>query len=109
MSPVLLENNGSGGGQGLNSAVSLVHQMSNVYMCLFTHSSVALFSKVTGLEAGASYVLRIRAANEAGKGMASMASDPVIAKAVEGKFLLLLILNFCHFIRYQLPPKNMQL
>uniref|UniRef100_A0A8C9ZEC0 Myomesin 2 n=1 Tax=Sander lucioperca TaxID=283035 RepID=A0A8C9ZEC0_SANLU len=42
------------------------------------------FLKVTGLEAGTSYVLRVRAVNAAGVGMASMASDPVTAKAVEG-------------------------
>lgn len=42
------------------------------------------FLKVTGLEEGNSYVFRVRAVNAAGVGMASMASDPVIAKAVEG-------------------------
>uniref|UniRef100_A0A3B4VEY8 Myomesin 2 n=1 Tax=Seriola dumerili TaxID=41447 RepID=A0A3B4VEY8_SERDU len=42
------------------------------------------FHKVTGLEAGTSYVLRVRAVNAAGVGMASMASDPVTAKAVAG-------------------------
>uniref|UniRef100_A0AAV2LQV1 Myomesin 2 n=1 Tax=Knipowitschia caucasica TaxID=637954 RepID=A0AAV2LQV1_KNICA len=42
------------------------------------------FYKVTGLEAGAKYMFRIRAVNAAGKGMASMPSDPVTAKAVEG-------------------------
>uniref|UniRef100_A0A8D0D6C0 Myomesin 2 n=1 Tax=Sander lucioperca TaxID=283035 RepID=A0A8D0D6C0_SANLU len=40
------------------------------------------FLKVTGLEAGTSYVLRVRAVNAAGVGMASMASDPVTAKEV---------------------------
>ncbi|KAF3832538.1 hypothetical protein F7725_026203 [Dissostichus mawsoni] len=44
------------------------------------------FLKVTGLEAGTSYVLRVRAVNAAGVGMASMASDPVTAQAVEGNF-----------------------
>uniref|UniRef100_A0A3B3Z7M6 Myomesin 2a n=1 Tax=Periophthalmus magnuspinnatus TaxID=409849 RepID=A0A3B3Z7M6_9GOBI len=38
------------------------------------------FHKVTGLEAGANYMFRIRAVNDAGKGMASMPSDPVTAK-----------------------------
>ncbi|XP_041639567.1 myomesin-2 [Cheilinus undulatus] len=42
------------------------------------------FLKVTGLEAGASYVLRVRGVNAAGVGMASMPSDPVTAKAIEG-------------------------
>uniref|UniRef100_A0A672ZI78 Myomesin-2-like n=1 Tax=Sphaeramia orbicularis TaxID=375764 RepID=A0A672ZI78_9TELE len=42
------------------------------------------FLKVTGLEAGVSYVVRVRAVNAAGVGMASMPSDPVTAKAVEG-------------------------
>uniref|UniRef100_G3PU89 Myomesin 2a n=1 Tax=Gasterosteus aculeatus aculeatus TaxID=481459 RepID=G3PU89_GASAC len=42
------------------------------------------FLKVTSLEAGASYTFRVRAVNAAGVGMASMASDPVTAKAVEG-------------------------
>uniref|UniRef100_A0A3B5LWU1 Myomesin 2a n=1 Tax=Xiphophorus couchianus TaxID=32473 RepID=A0A3B5LWU1_9TELE len=42
-----------------------------------------LFHKVTGLEVGACYVFRVRAVNAAGVGMASMPSDPVIAKAVE--------------------------
>ncbi|CAN9506983.1 unnamed protein product [Ophioblennius macclurei] len=42
------------------------------------------FLKVTGLEEGNNYVFRVRAVNDAGVGMASMASDPVIAKAVEG-------------------------
>lgn len=39
---------------------------------------------MTGLEEGASYELRVRPANAAGVGMASMATDPVCAKAVEG-------------------------
>uniref|UniRef100_A0A7N6BKC1 Myomesin 2a n=1 Tax=Anabas testudineus TaxID=64144 RepID=A0A7N6BKC1_ANATE len=43
-----------------------------------------LFYKVTGLEVGTTYVFRVRAVNAAGVGMASMASDPVTAKAVEG-------------------------
>uniref|UniRef100_A0AAQ5X6G3 Myomesin 2a n=1 Tax=Amphiprion ocellaris TaxID=80972 RepID=A0AAQ5X6G3_AMPOC len=42
------------------------------------------FLKVTGLEVGTSYVFRTRAVNAAGVGMASMASDSVTAKAVEG-------------------------
>lgn len=42
------------------------------------------FLKVTGLEAGASYVFRVRGVNAAGVGKASIASDPVIAKAVAG-------------------------
>ncbi|XP_029947768.1 myomesin-2 [Salarias fasciatus] len=42
------------------------------------------FLKVTGLEEGSSYVFRVRAVNAAGVGMASMASDSVTAKAVEG-------------------------
>lgn len=42
------------------------------------------FLKVTGLEENNSYVFRVRAVNAAGVGMASMASDPVTAKAVEG-------------------------
>ncbi|XP_010794773.1 myomesin-2 [Notothenia coriiceps] len=42
------------------------------------------FLKVTGLEVGTSYVLRVRAVNAAGLGMASMASDPVTAQTVEG-------------------------
>ncbi|XP_074522002.1 myomesin-2 isoform X1 [Halichoeres trimaculatus] len=42
------------------------------------------FLKVTGLEVGSSYVVRVRAVNAAGVGMASMPSDPVTAKAVEG-------------------------
>uniref|UniRef100_A0A669CKL2 Myomesin 2 n=2 Tax=Oreochromis niloticus TaxID=8128 RepID=A0A669CKL2_ORENI len=40
------------------------------------------FLKVTGLEVGTTYVFRVRAVNAAGVGMASMASDPVTAKAV---------------------------
>ncbi|KAM6977906.1 myomesin-2 [Aplochiton taeniatus] len=42
------------------------------------------FHKVTGLEAGSSYVFRVRAANEEGAGAPSMASDPIIAKALPG-------------------------
>ncbi|XP_035012145.1 M-protein, striated muscle isoform X1 [Hippoglossus stenolepis] len=42
------------------------------------------FLKVTGLEEGSRYVVRVRGVNEAGVGMASMTSDPVTAKAVEG-------------------------
>ncbi|TNN55141.1 Myomesin-2 [Liparis tanakae] len=42
------------------------------------------FLKVTGLEAGASYNFRVCAGNAAGVGVASMASDPVTAKALEG-------------------------
>uniref|UniRef100_A0A669E044 Myomesin 2 n=1 Tax=Oreochromis niloticus TaxID=8128 RepID=A0A669E044_ORENI len=42
------------------------------------------FLKVTGLEVGTTYVFRVRAVNAAGVGMASMASDPVTAKAVAG-------------------------
>ncbi|KAM6943350.1 M-protein, striated muscle [Xenentodon cancila] len=42
------------------------------------------FLKVTGLQAGVSYVFRVRAVNAAGVGMASMVSDPVTAKAVAG-------------------------
>uniref|UniRef100_A0A7N6AJT3 Myomesin 2a n=1 Tax=Anabas testudineus TaxID=64144 RepID=A0A7N6AJT3_ANATE len=44
-----------------------------------------LFYKVTGLEVGTTYVFRVRAVNAAGVGMASMASDPVTAKAVDKK------------------------
>lgn len=40
---------------------------------------------MTGLEEDASYEFRVRAANAAGVGMASMASDSMCAKAVEGK------------------------
>uniref|UniRef100_A0A8C7SS08 Myomesin 2 n=1 Tax=Oncorhynchus mykiss TaxID=8022 RepID=A0A8C7SS08_ONCMY len=40
--------------------------------------------KVTGLEAGVSYVFRVRAANSEGAGKPSLASNPVVAKAVEG-------------------------
>uniref|UniRef100_A0A3Q0R6V8 Myomesin 2 n=1 Tax=Amphilophus citrinellus TaxID=61819 RepID=A0A3Q0R6V8_AMPCI len=40
------------------------------------------FLKVTGLEVGATYVLRVRAVNSAGVGMASMASDSVTAKTL---------------------------
>lgn len=39
---------------------------------------------MTGLEEGASYEFRVRPANAAGVGMASMATDPLCAKAVEG-------------------------
>ncbi|CAK6954978.1 M-protein%2C striated muscle [Scomber scombrus] len=42
------------------------------------------FLKVTGLEADTSYAFRMRAVNDSGVGMASMASDPVTAKAVPG-------------------------
>ncbi|XP_074469498.1 myomesin-2 isoform X2 [Sebastes fasciatus] len=42
------------------------------------------FLKVTGLETGTSYVVRVRSVNAAGVGMASMASDPVTAKSLEG-------------------------
>uniref|UniRef100_A0A3Q4GHK3 Myomesin 2 n=1 Tax=Neolamprologus brichardi TaxID=32507 RepID=A0A3Q4GHK3_NEOBR len=42
------------------------------------------FLKVTGLEVGTTYVFRVRAVNAVGVGMASMASDPVTAKAVAG-------------------------
>ncbi|XP_075966390.1 myomesin-2 [Anarhichas minor] len=42
------------------------------------------FHKITGLEASTSYTFRVRAVNAAGVGMASMASDPVTAKALEG-------------------------
>ncbi|XP_065809214.1 M-protein, striated muscle isoform X3 [Labrus bergylta] len=42
------------------------------------------FLKVTGLEVGTSYVFRVRGVNAAGVGMASMPSDPVTAKALEG-------------------------
>uniref|UniRef100_A0A8C5DBT2 Myomesin-2-like n=1 Tax=Gouania willdenowi TaxID=441366 RepID=A0A8C5DBT2_GOUWI len=42
------------------------------------------FMKVTGLETGTSYAFRVRAANAAGVGMASMPSDPVTAKAIAG-------------------------
>ncbi|XP_039464592.1 myomesin-2-like isoform X2 [Oreochromis aureus] len=39
---------------------------------------------VTGLEVGTTYVFRVRAVSAAGVVMASMASDPVTAKAVAG-------------------------
>lgn len=42
------------------------------------------FYKVMGLEEGANYEFRVRPANAAGVGMASMASDSMRAKAVEG-------------------------
>nr|XP_033495446.1 myomesin-2 isoform X1 [Epinephelus lanceolatus] len=42
------------------------------------------FHKVTGLEAGASYVFRVRGVNAAGVGMASGQSDPVTARTLEG-------------------------
>ncbi|XP_061621977.1 myomesin-2 isoform X2 [Phyllopteryx taeniolatus] len=42
------------------------------------------FLKVTGLEVGCTYDLRVRAVNDSGVGMASMTSDPVTAKAVPG-------------------------
>ncbi|TKS70024.1 Myomesin-2 165 kDa connectin-associated protein 165 kDa titin-associated protein M-protein [Collichthys lucidus] len=42
------------------------------------------FLKVTGLEVGTSYMFRVRGVNDAGVGMASMPSDPVIAKALAG-------------------------
>jgi len=42
------------------------------------------FLKVTGLEAGCSYVFRVRGVNEAGVGMTSLPSDAVVAKALPG-------------------------
>lgn len=39
---------------------------------------------MTGLEVGVSYVFRVRAANAEGAGKPSLASNPVVAKAVEG-------------------------
>ncbi|KAJ8013716.1 hypothetical protein DPEC_G00032670 [Dallia pectoralis] len=42
------------------------------------------YHKVTGLEVGASYVFRVRAANSHGAGKPSFTSDLVVAKAVEG-------------------------
>uniref|UniRef100_A0A8C7LJC1 Myomesin 2 n=1 Tax=Oncorhynchus kisutch TaxID=8019 RepID=A0A8C7LJC1_ONCKI len=41
-------------------------------------------SHVTGLEVGVSYVFRVRAANAEGAGKPSLASNPVVAKAVKG-------------------------
>lgn len=43
-----------------------------------------IVSQVTGLEDSADYEFRVRGVNEAGVGMASMPSDPVTAKALEG-------------------------
>lgn len=43
---------------------------------------------MTGLEEGTNYEFRVRPANAAGVGMASMPSDPMTAKAVEGNVLL---------------------
>ncbi|XP_051528125.1 myomesin-2 isoform X3 [Myxocyprinus asiaticus] len=42
------------------------------------------YLKVTGLEAGASYVFKVRAVNANGVGRASEVSDPVCAKALPG-------------------------
>ncbi|XP_071397105.1 myomesin-2 [Centroberyx affinis] len=42
------------------------------------------FLKVTGLEVSTSYVFRVRAVNGSGVGMASLASDSVVAKALPG-------------------------
>ncbi|XP_035256170.1 myomesin-2 [Anguilla anguilla] len=42
------------------------------------------YLKVTQLEEGESYVFRVHAQNDGGVGKASMASDPVVAKALEG-------------------------
>ncbi|XP_051532435.1 M-protein, striated muscle-like isoform X2 [Myxocyprinus asiaticus] len=42
------------------------------------------YLKVTGLEAGASYVFKVRAVNANGAGRASDVSDPVCAKALPG-------------------------
>uniref|UniRef100_A0A3P8W2B0 Myomesin-2 n=1 Tax=Cynoglossus semilaevis TaxID=244447 RepID=A0A3P8W2B0_CYNSE len=42
------------------------------------------FLKVTGLEVGSTYIARVRPVNAAGVGMASMTSDSVTTKAVEG-------------------------
>lgn len=39
---------------------------------------------MTGLEEDVNYEFRVRGVNDAGVGMASMPSDPVTAKAVEG-------------------------
>lgn len=43
---------------------------------------------MTGLEEGTNYEFRVRPANAAGVGMASMPSDPMTAKAVEGNVCL---------------------
>uniref|UniRef100_A0A3Q3DGT6 Myomesin-2-like n=1 Tax=Hippocampus comes TaxID=109280 RepID=A0A3Q3DGT6_HIPCM len=43
------------------------------------------FLKVTGLEEGCTYDLRVRAVNDSGVGTASVNSDPVTAKALPGK------------------------
>lgn len=40
--------------------------------------------QVTGLEVGSTYIARVRPVNAAGVGMASMTSDSVTTKAVEG-------------------------
>uniref|UniRef100_A0A674F392 Myomesin 2 n=1 Tax=Salmo trutta TaxID=8032 RepID=A0A674F392_SALTR len=49
-----------------------------------SHAVSHRYHKVTGLEAGVSYVFRVRAANSEGAGKPSLASNPVVAKAVEG-------------------------
>ncbi|CAB1338542.1 unnamed protein product [Coregonus sp. 'balchen'] len=49
-----------------------------------SHAVSHRYHKVTGLEAGVSYVFRVRAANAEGAGKPSLASNPVVAKAVEG-------------------------
>uniref|UniRef100_A0A8C7W5L0 Myomesin 2 n=1 Tax=Oncorhynchus mykiss TaxID=8022 RepID=A0A8C7W5L0_ONCMY len=49
-----------------------------------SHAVSHRYHKVTGLEVGVSYVFRVRAANAEGAGKPSLASNPVVAKAVKG-------------------------
>ncbi|XP_051957464.1 myomesin-2 isoform X3 [Xyrauchen texanus] len=74
----------TGGSPVTGYFVDMAKKGSSNFATVNAESVGQCYLKVTGLEAGASYVFKVRAVNANGVGRASDVSDPVCAKALPG-------------------------
>ncbi|XP_063058376.1 myomesin-2 isoform X2 [Engraulis encrasicolus] len=74
----------TGAGPVTGYLVEMAKKGSSDFVAVTEEATAHRYFKVRGLEAGAAYVFKVKAVNEAGVGKASAASDSVVAKALPG-------------------------